>query len=98
MRRPLYLLVLIWALASCTRATGTGPGSVSSNPASEPAADLVISPGATPPPQQLTSGGVLRLASQPSPAQPWAELTSSDPAVLSCDSRQHSDGSVSGTC
>ena len=99
MRRPLLLLVIVSVLAGCARTNGAGgPGPGSSNPSSEPATELTVSAGSTPPPQQLPVGGTLHLTSQPSPNQPWAAFASSDESVLRCESTQHSDGSVTGTC
>jgi len=65
---------------------GCGPAQVHIAPASAPA-EMCLAVGAT-----------LTLTSDASELQPWTPLTSSDPAVLSCVSDQHADGSVTGAC
>jgi len=57
-----------------------------------------ITAGAVPEPVCLPVNGSLRLTADPSPHQPWGQLVSSDPKILSCSSAAGPQGTVSGVC
>jgi len=57
-----------------------------------------ITAGAVPEPVCLPINGSLRLSSDPSPHQPWGQLISSNPKILSCTSESGPQGTVSGVC
>ena len=83
---------------------GTGRPQPTSTPATEPAScpydgrPIAIGRGAHPAPVCVHPGDVLTLTADPSPTQPWQPATSSDAAVLRCDSRQLADGALAVTC
>jgi hypothetical protein len=80
--------------------TGGGPSSTGTRPQAECAApgSVRITAGAVPDPVCLPVNGMLKLASDPSPHQPWGPLVSSDPKILSCTSDAGTSGAVSGVC
>ena len=57
-----------------------------------------ITAGAVPEPVSLPVNGVLRLTAEPSPDRPWGPLVSSDPRILSCESKPAAGGAVTGVC
>lgn len=57
-----------------------------------------ITAGAVAEPVCLPINGMLKLASDPSPHQPWGRLVSSNPKILSCTSEVGAAGTVSGVC
>jgi hypothetical protein len=57
-----------------------------------------IKAGDRPDPVCLPVSGLLHLASDPSPRQPWTTLISSDPKILSCAAQVGKDGAVTATC
>jgi hypothetical protein len=59
---------------------------------------LRITAGTVPEPVCLPINGSLRLTSDPSPHQPWGQLVSSNPKILSCTSEPGPQGTVSGVC
>ena len=59
---------------------------------------VAIQPAGRPAGICLPVNGILRLAADPSPRQPWDQLASSDSAVLACVSQSSSNGSVTGAC
>jgi hypothetical protein len=77
----------------------TDPPTASATPTAGCApATLTIVKGTPPAPVCLAAGADLNLTSEASPLQPWSALDSSDPAVLSCHSTGHPDGSITATC
>ena len=59
---------------------------------------LQIRSGPPPAPSCLRTGATLRLTADPSPAQPWQPLVSSNPTVLRCQSQPAAEGSIAGSC
>jgi hypothetical protein len=51
-----------------------------------------------PEPVCLPVNGLLRLASDASPHQPWGSLVSSDPRILSCTTEPGAEGALTGEC
>jgi hypothetical protein len=54
--------------------------------------------GEQPAPVCLRVGASLTITAQPSPAQPWQPMTTSNPAVLACTSRAADRGALTATC
>lgn len=71
----------------------TAPGGACTTPDS-----VRITAGGVPDPVCVAVNGSLRLSSDPSPHQPWGQLVSSDPKILSCASESGPQGTVSGVC
>jgi len=59
---------------------------------------VVASQRDQPAPVCLRRGATLRVATEPSPRQPWSPPVSSDGSVLRCESRQAAEGRAEAVC
>jgi len=59
---------------------------------------LTIEWGGPPRPVCLRVGATLVIVAPSSPLQPWQQFTSSNPRVLTCDTRKSADGAATATC
>jgi hypothetical protein len=81
----------------------TPPSSPQESASARPAAcgaklHLSVDTAAMPAPICVHVGQVLQLNSGPSPHQPWEEVVSSDPDVVSCTSTRAPDGAIVAGC
>jgi hypothetical protein len=85
-------------LSTTTTSNTTGGPTVAPGAACGAPASVRITAGVVPGPVCLPVNGSLRLTSDPSPHQPWGQLVSSNPKILSCTSEAGAQGAVSGVC
>jgi len=105
MSRAVVALVAILTLVGCASDGGTGTGAAPPGSGPTPSrADCVASveevtvrPGDPPGSICVVVGATLRVTSAPSKPR-WQPLSTSDPAVVSCDTTYDPAGTLSGTC
>lgn len=81
-----------------TQPSAAPPTSEHPPPRHCPDAHLTVNPARPPAPICLRVGHILRLSTAASPLQPWENLTSSDPRVVTCESTRGADGAVQARC
>ncbi len=77
--------------------TSATPSSGASGCSDAPAA-ITARTGEQPAPVCMRVGATVTITAQPSPAQPWQPMTTSDAAVLACTSKAVDQGALIATC